>query len=80
MVALAEAPAGDAERADAMYAESYVLFAGLFASDPARLGAFFGALDDGAGDHAGDERRLELFTARFGDPAEVERRILRRPR
>lgn len=75
LIGMAEAPAGDAELADAMYAQSHVLFATLFGKDPKALGRYLLALADEPA--TGTDRGLSLFTAHFGDPAEIEKRMLR---
>jgi hypothetical protein len=75
LIMMAEAPAGDAELADAMYAQSHVLFATLFGKDPKALGRYLLALADES--NAGRDRGLGLFTSHFGDPAAIEKRMLR---
>lgn len=76
LLGLAEAPAHDAERADAMYAQSHALFATLFEKNPKSVGRFLLALADEPG--AGPARWRALFSEHFGDPALIERRMLRR--
>lgn len=78
LVAMAEAPSGDAERADAMYAQSFVLFTSLFTRDPRALGGYLNALADEPPSRLNPAHALEVFTSHFGDPAHVEQRLLRR--
>jgi hypothetical protein len=78
LIRMTEAPSGDAERADAMYAQSQTLFATLFAHDPKALGGYLADLAEGP--EADPARRAALFEARFGSPEQVEKRLLRRAR
>jgi len=80
LVGRCEAPREDAERADAMYAESFVLFSWLFARDPGAVGAFLSELGQGQPARLSPERAVALFAAHFGDPAQVEQRLTRRGR
>ena len=80
LVARCEAPRDDADRADAMYAQSCVLFTSLFGKDPRALGAFLSDLAEGPPTRLTEEMALSAFRARFGDPDQVDQRVLRRSR
>jgi hypothetical protein len=77
LISLREAPADDGDRADVMYAQSFVLFMHLYSKDPAAVGRYFGDL---AGEPPLSGAFGDLFQARFGDAAQIERRILQRVR
>src|SRR5262249_52989303 len=71
-------PDREADTADVMYSQSYSLFEYVFRYERRALGAY---LSDVWAEPAGSispRRHFEMFTARFGDPAGVERRWLKR--
>ncbi len=78
LIGRCEAPSGDAERADAMYAQSYVLFTGLFNHDPRAMGGYLNALAEEPASRLKAAHSVEVFTSFFGDPVRIEQRILRR--
>lgn len=78
LVQLNSVPDDDEETAEVMYAQSYTLFRYLFRYERAALAEFFrDYLREPAG-RIGPKRQLELFRARFGDVAALERVFLKR--
>jgi hypothetical protein len=74
LVSLAEAPAGDADRARAMYAQAGALFDYLYMHQRRALADYFMELAQQPGD-ATPEQRLATFRRHFGDPARLERKL-----
>ncbi len=66
-------PSGDGEAVSALYAQAHSLFRFLYEQDARALGGLFVDLSREAGEVAAG-RHVELFEARFGSPAEVERK------
>lgn len=78
LVQMLNVPGDDGPTADVMYAQSWSLFRYLFRYERAALGEFFrDFLREPAG-RLGTRRQLELFRARFGDIAALERAWLKR--
>lgn len=77
LLSITAAPDWDADTADAMYALADALFAHLYRREPAALGAYIRDLGHEPPRTLTPRRGLELFVARFGDPADIERRLYR---
>lgn len=69
-------PSGDGEAVSALYAQAHSLFRFLYEQDARALGGLFVdiARENGEAATSGGARHLQLFEARFGDPAVVERK------
>lgn len=74
LVSLAEAPADDADRARAMYAQAGALFEYLYRHQRRALADYFMELATQPGD-AAPKQRLATFRRHFGDPARLERKL-----
>ncbi len=66
-----------ADAADAMYAMSTALFEHLYRRERTALSLYLRVLADQAPRRLTPQEHLELFTRHFGDPDELERRIIR---
>jgi len=76
-VSMNNVPGDDAETARVMYAQAYALFRYLFRYERAKLAAYFRDIMLEPAGMISPRRHGEMFVARFGDPARLERQWLR---
>lgn len=75
LVTVSEVPDWDAEMADGMYAQSYVLFSYLYRHDPEGMGRYLKALSAEPAGRLSAARQLDLFRAAFGEPSDLDRTL-----
>jgi hypothetical protein len=80
LIALNEISSASAERADVVYAQTYAFFRYAYRYHQHELAQYLRDLRAEPAGEVTPERHREMFTARFGDPAVVERVWLRRER
>lgn len=76
-VSMNNVPGTDAETARIMYAQAYALFRYLFRYEREKLAAYFRDIMLEPPGMISPRRHNEMFVARFGDPARLERQWLR---
>lgn len=76
-VSMNNVPGEDAETARVMYAQAYALFRYLFRYEREKLAAYFRDIMLEPPGMISTRRHGEMFIARFGDPARLERQWLR---
>ena len=77
LVSISEVPDWDAETADGMYAQSYVLFTYLYRRDPNAMGDYLKALGAEPPGRISAARQVDLFRAAFGEPSDLDRALAR---
>jgi hypothetical protein len=80
LIVLNEIADVSAQRADVIYAQTWAFFAYAYRYQREELALYLRDLRREAAGEVTPERHLAMFTARFGDPAAVERVWLRRER
>jgi hypothetical protein len=75
LICMTDAPAHDAQAAEAMYSQSYAMFSHLFRVDPPALGGYMSALMSEPSGKISAARHVELFEAYFGSPEAIEARM-----
>lgn len=78
LVSLSAPPDRAAETADVLYSQSYALLTYLYRYERKALSAYFSDFWAEPAGFVKPQRQYDLFRARFGDPAALERRMLRR--